>query len=62
MELQKVLPDIIKEVVKQTFEAIMIAESKAFIKENNGTKNGFYTRNLDTSIGKLKELRIPRDK
>lgn len=62
MELQKILPDIIKEVVKQTFEAIMIAEREVFIKENNGTKNGFYTRNLDTSIGKLEELRIPRDR
>jgi len=61
MELQKILPDLIKEVVKQTLESIMVAEREVFIKEYGGTKNGFYTRNLDTVLGKLKNLKIPRD-
>ena len=33
-----------------------------FIKENNGTKNGFYTRNLETVAEKLEELKIPKDR
>ena len=43
MELTKILPnlpEIIKEVVKQTLEIIMIAERKVFLKENGGIKNG----------------------
>ena len=62
MELQKILPDLIKEVVKQTLESIMVVEREVFIKEYGGTKNGFYTRNLDTVLGKLKNLKIPRDR
>ena len=41
MKLEKILPDIIKEVVKQTLESIMIAEREVFIKKHGGTKNGF---------------------
>ena len=62
MKLQKILPDIIKEVVKQTLESIMIAEREVFIKEHGGTKNDFYERNLDTTLGKLENLKVPRDK
>ena len=62
MELQRILPDFIKEVVKQTLESIMMAEREVFIKEYGGTKNGFYARNLDTVLGKLKNLKIPRDR
>jgi putative transposase len=54
MELQKILSDLIKEVVKQTLESIMIAEREVFLRQNGGTKNGFYVRNLDTVLGKLK--------
>jgi len=62
MEPEKILPDIIKEVVKQTLESIMIAEREVFIKEHGGTKNGFYMRNLDTVTGRLENLKIPRDR
>ena len=62
MNLQKILPDLIKEVVKQTLESIMMAEREVFIKEHGGTKNGFYERNLDTTLGNLENLKIPRDR
>ncbi len=61
MELQKILLDLIKEVLKQTLESIMLAERDVFIKEHGGTKNSFYVRNLDTTIGKLENLKIPRE-
>jgi putative transposase len=35
----------------------MTAERKVFIKKHGGTKNGFYVRNLDTALGKLKTLK-----
>ena len=60
MELREILPDLIKEVVKQTLESIMVAERDVFIKEHGGTKNGFYVRNLDTPLGKLENLKVPR--
>ena len=62
MKIKKFLPDLIKEVVKQTLESIMIAEREVFIKEHGGTKNGFYERNLDTTLGKLENLKVPRDR
>jgi putative transposase len=62
MELSVILPNLVREVVKQTLESIMVAERDVFVKEHEGTKNGFYTRNLDTTIGKLENLRIPRDR
>ena len=62
MRLQKILPDIIKEVVKQTLESIMVAEREVFIREHGGTKNGFYERSLDTTLGKLENLKVPRDR
>ena len=34
MKLEKILPDIIKEVVKQTLESIMIAEREVFTRRN----------------------------
>jgi len=62
MKLQEILPDLIREVVKQTIESIMVAEREVFLKEHGGTKNGFYLRNLDTTLGKLENLKIPRDR
>ncbi len=62
MDLQKILLDLIKEVVKQTLESIMVAERNVFIKEHGGTKNGFYERNLDTTLGKLENLKVSRDR
>jgi len=61
MELQQILPDIVEEVVKQTLETIIVAEREVFLRQNGGTKNGFYVRNLDTVIGKLENLKVPRD-
>ena len=65
MELTKILPnltEIIKEVVKQTPKIIIIAERKVFLKENGGIKNEFYTKNFNTLLGKLENLKIPRDR
>ncbi len=62
MNLQKILPDLIREVVKQTLESVMVAEREVFLREHGGTKNGFYERSLDTTLGKVENLKIPRDR
>ena len=36
----------------------MIAEREVFLKGNGGIKNGFYTRNFNTLLGKLEDLKI----
>ena len=42
MELQQILPDIIREVIKQALELIMIAEREVYLKEKyGGTKPAF---------------------
>ena len=60
MDLRKILLDLIKE--KQTLKSIMVAERYVFIKKYGGTKNGFYVRNLDTTLGKFENLKVPRDR
>ena len=40
----------------------MVAEREMFIKEHGGTRNGFFMRNLDTTLGKLENLKVPRDR
>jgi len=62
MKLQGILPDLTREVVKQTIEPIMVAEREVFLKEHGGTKNGFYLRNLDTTLDRLENLKIPGDR
>ncbi len=40
----------------------MVAEREVFIKEHGGTKNGFYERDLGTTLGKLENLKVSRDR
>ena len=57
-----ILPEILREMAKIALEAVMQAEREVFLAEHGGTKNGHYTRNLDTSLGRLEGLRVPRDR
>ena len=50
------------EPTKDSLESIIVAEREMFIKEHRGTKDGFHKRNLDTTFGKLENLKIPRDR
>ncbi len=40
----------------------MNAERQAFIEEHNGTKNGYYYRDLATKFGYINDLKVPRDR
>ncbi|MCF6191546.1 MAG: IS256 family transposase [Candidatus Hydrothermae bacterium] len=62
MESVKSVEDLIRTITQQVLEAIMEAEREVFLREHGGQKNGYYTRDLDTTVGRLKALRVPRDR
>ncbi|MGC8672720.1 MAG: hypothetical protein ACP5TO_04355 [Thermoplasmata archaeon] len=45
-DLDKILSEVVRKTVKETLETIMNTERDIFIENNNGTKNGTYTRTL----------------
>ncbi len=53
-KLQKILPDLIKEVVKQILSVIMLAGREVIVKDHRGTKNGFYERILEQLLENLR--------
>jgi putative transposase len=48
--------------VKETLETIMNKERDIFIENNNGTRNGRYKRTLNTKLGFIDNLKVPRDR
>jgi transposase-like protein len=40
----------------------MNTERDIFIEKNDGTRNGTYTRTLNTKYGFIDDLRVPRDR
>ncbi|MGC9167206.1 MAG: transposase [Thermoplasmata archaeon] len=48
--------------MKETLEKIMNTERDVFIENNNGTRNGSYTRTLNTKYGFIEGLKVPRDR
>jgi len=48
-------------VMKETLEEMIKEERRAYLDENTQTKaNGYYTRDLNTPIGAIKDLRVAR--
>ena len=48
--------------MKETLETIMNTEREIFIERNDGTKNGAYTRTLNTKYGFIDDLKVPVDR
>ncbi len=61
-DLDKILSEIVRKTVKETLETIMNTERDVFIENNNGTRNGSYTRTLNTKYGFIEDLKVPRDR
>ena len=40
----------------------MNAERDVFLMENNGQKNGYYSRSMKTRMGEINNLNVPRDR
>ncbi len=51
--------DIIEQTVKEKLEALMKIEHDQYLEENPGIKNRYYTRNLRTRYGELRQLSVP---
>jgi len=56
------IEDLFRTVAKALLEEIMWAEREVILKERGGRKNGYYTRDLETTVGKIEDLRVPRDR
>ena len=52
----------VRKTVKEFMESLMKGEIQAYLEENNGSRNGYYERDLGTRYGKINDLRIPRDR
>lgn len=55
-----VLEEKIREKVKEVLEEVALLEREAFCEEQQDRKNGFYERDLETPLGTIAGLSIPR--
>jgi len=62
INISKIIEEIVVKTVKEALENLMNAERQAFIEEHNGTKNGYYYRDLMTKFGYINDLKVPRDR
>ncbi len=57
-EFDKKISEIVRKTVKEFMESLMKGEIQAYLEENNGSRNGYYERDLGTRYGKINDLRI----
>jgi len=50
----------LKSLVKELLERLMLEERELFLEEHPTKANGYYTRDLLTTFGPLKGLKVPR--
>jgi len=58
--LQALLTEAVREMAQEILQILLTLDREAFIREQGGTKNGYYPRTLDTPYGRL-ALQVPRD-
>ena len=61
-ELDKKISEIVRSTVKEFMESLMKGEIQAFLETKEGSRNGYYERDLGTRYGKINNLRVPRDR
>lgn len=59
--LRMILEEEMRERLKELLEEVAYLEREAFCEEQDGKKNGFYERSLETPLGTIVDLSIPRD-
>jgi transposase-like protein len=63
--LSNLIENLVSTMVKEKLELIMNEEIRNFLLEQDGvrnSRNGYYTRTLDTRLGKIDDLQVPRDR
>ncbi|KUK27328.1 MAG: Transposase mutator type, partial [Acetothermia bacterium 64_32] len=59
-EILKELEERIKAMVKGLLERLMVEERAMYLEKNPTKANGYYTGDLLTLVGPVKDLRVPR--
>ena len=57
----KKISEIVRSTVKDIMESLLSGEIQAFLETKEGSRNGYYARDLGTRYGKINNLRVPRD-
>ena len=61
-ELDKKISEIVRSTVKEFMESLLKGEIMAFLEEKEGSRNGYYERDIGTRYGKINDLKVPRDR
>lgn len=62
-QLENMVREEVKKKLKEVIEKLLLEERNIFLEEHPENKgNGFYERNLLTTFGEIKGLKIPRDR
>ena len=58
----KIVTEVARKAVKKFIENLMNTERYVFLMENQGQKNGYYSRSMKTRLGEINNLNVPRDR
>ena len=61
-DIDKIVSEVARKAVKEFLENLMNTERDVFLMENNGQKNGYYSRSMKTKMGEINNLNVPRDR
>ena len=61
-DMDKIVTEVARKAVKEFLENLMNTERDVFLMENNGRKNGYYSRSMKTRMGEIRDLNVPRDR
>ena len=61
-DMDKIVTEVARKAVKEFLENLMNTERDVFLMENNGQKNGYYSRSMKTRMGEISNLSVSRDR
>ena len=61
-DMDKIVTEVAGKAVKEFLENLMNTERDVFLMENNGQKNGYYSRSMKTKMGEIRDLNVPGDR
>ena len=61
-DMDKIVTEVAGKAVKEFLENLMNTERGVFLMENNGKKNGYYSRPMKTRMGEINNLNVTGDR
>ena len=58
-DMDKIVTEVARKAVKEFLENLMNTERDVFLMENQGQKNGYYSRSMKTRMGEIRDLNVP---